>query len=191
MLFRSGIRIVRQLPLQKYISAKRRFRTWKPSLSGRHSTLGSIFHQHGKSRKFRHMQKTYQKWPEIEFSHESLDILGGIFHANSWTVISISETKSRGSGQVPHIIFTGPFLAEKNTSENKSLKALKHAHGMKLQTNRNLNLDAFFMYPPSCIRLSRSSFHQFEWPRLPNQPPNDPIPEIWGARCLSQASPAY
>ena len=58
-------------------SAKRRFRTWKPSLSGRHSTLGSIFHQHGKSRKFRHMQKTYQKWPEIEFSHESLDILGG------------------------------------------------------------------------------------------------------------------
>ena len=58
-------------------SAKRRFRTWKPSSSGRHSTLGSIFHQHGKSRKFRHMQKTYQKWPEIQFSHESLDNFWG------------------------------------------------------------------------------------------------------------------
>ena len=70
-------------------------------------------------------------------------------------IISISQTKSRGSGQVPHIIFTGPFLAEKkNTSENKSLKALKHVHGMKLQTNRNLNLDAFFMYPASCQAIS-------------------------------------
>lgn len=43
---------------------------------------------------------------------------------------------------------------KKNTSENKSLKALKHVHGMKLQTNRNLNLDAFFMYPASCQAIS-------------------------------------